>query len=105
MSLQELKRSEMKVAEEYSWAITQAARLSCCGRSGSSVLEPGFQLDLLVCAHTVDHTLTCSKFDLSRTSWNAGTPLVKKCSAVSGDLVGIIYDVEDILLQVYSGSY
>jgi hypothetical protein len=75
------------------------------------VIEPGFQLDSLVCGHTIDHTLTCSKFDSSRTSWNADTPLVRKCSAVpsrkygSGDHVGIIYDVDDILLEVYSGLY
>ena len=39
----------MKVAEEYCWAITQAARPSCCGRSGSSVLNSGFQVNSLVC--------------------------------------------------------
>jgi hypothetical protein len=32
------KYSETKVAEEYYWAITQAAVRSCCGRSGSSVV-------------------------------------------------------------------
>lgn len=30
--------------EEYSWAITQTVRLSCCGRSGSCVLGFSFQL-------------------------------------------------------------
>jgi len=33
------------VTEEYRWAITQAAGRSCCGRSGTSVLEYGFQVD------------------------------------------------------------
>ena len=33
--------------EEYCWAITQAAGLSYCGRSGSGVLESQFQLDSL----------------------------------------------------------
>jgi hypothetical protein len=35
------------VAEEYCWAITQAAGRSCCGRSDSRVLELGFTLDYL----------------------------------------------------------
>jgi hypothetical protein len=30
----------------------------CCGRSGSSVLESGFQLDTLVRTHTVEQTYT-----------------------------------------------
>ena len=69
------------------------------------MLEPGCQLDSLVCAHTVDYTLTCSKFDLCRTSGNACTPLVRKCSAVparndgSGDHVSVMYDVEDIKVK------
>ena len=46
--LRELKHRETKEAEEYCWAITQAAGRSCCGRSGSSVLEFGFRLDPLV---------------------------------------------------------
>ena len=37
------------MTEEYCWAITQAAGRSCCGRSGSSVLEFGFQLDCSEC--------------------------------------------------------
>jgi hypothetical protein len=40
--------SETKVTEGYCWAITHVAELSCCGRSWSSVLAFGFQLDLLV---------------------------------------------------------
>jgi hypothetical protein len=34
-----VKAQETKVAEEYCWAITQAAGRSCCGLSSSSVLE------------------------------------------------------------------
>jgi hypothetical protein len=45
-SLREWKRSETKVTEEYCWAITQAAGPSCCGRSGSSVLQCGFHMQL-----------------------------------------------------------
>jgi hypothetical protein len=33
------KRDEIKVVEEYCWAITQGEWLSCCGQSSSSVLE------------------------------------------------------------------
>jgi len=36
--------------------MTEVAERSCCGRSGSSVLECGFQLDALVHTHTVDHS-------------------------------------------------
>ena len=43
-SLRERKRSETKVAEEYCWAITQAAGWLYGGRSGTSVLVFGFQL-------------------------------------------------------------
>jgi hypothetical protein len=48
-SLQERKLSET-VAEEYCWAITEVGRRSCCGQSGSSMLEFGFQLDCHVCS-------------------------------------------------------
>jgi len=37
-----------KVAGEYYWAKTQSAGPSFCGRSGSGVLESGFQMDCLV---------------------------------------------------------
>jgi len=43
------------VAEEYCWAITQAAGRSCCGRSGSNALESLFRLDSLVRKYTGDH--------------------------------------------------
>ena len=43
-SLREWHRAETKVTGEYCWAITEAARLSSCVRSGSSVLKFGFQL-------------------------------------------------------------
>jgi hypothetical protein len=36
------------VAEEYCWAITQAAGRSCCGSAGSVVLEFRVQLDSLL---------------------------------------------------------
>jgi hypothetical protein len=47
-SLREWKRNEKKEAEEYCWAITQAAGRPYRGRSGSSVLGFGFQLDSIV---------------------------------------------------------
>ena len=40
--------SETKVAEGYCWAITNAAELPCCGRSWTSVLAFGFQLESFV---------------------------------------------------------
>jgi hypothetical protein len=36
------------VAREYCWAISQTIGWACYGRSGSSVLEIEFQLDILV---------------------------------------------------------
>jgi len=45
----------MKTAEEYCWATTQAPGRSLCGRSGSTVLESGFQSDSVVYAHVFDH--------------------------------------------------
>ena len=42
--------------EEYCWEITQVAGCSHYTRSGSSVLEFGFQLDPVVCTHTSDRT-------------------------------------------------
>jgi len=46
------KHNESNVAEEYCWAITQAIGWACCGRSGSRVLENGFQLDVLEYKYT-----------------------------------------------------
>ena len=43
---------------EYCWAITQVAGRSCCGRSGSSVLELGLQLDSLIYSYTGGHVCT-----------------------------------------------
>lgn len=37
-----------KVAEEYCWAITQAKEAACWDRSGCSVLESAFQVDLFL---------------------------------------------------------
>ena len=47
-SVRGCKRSETNMAEEYGWSVMQAAGRSCCGGSGSSVFELGFQLDALV---------------------------------------------------------
>jgi hypothetical protein len=55
-SLLGIKAHAKKMAEEYCWAITQVAGRSCCGRSGSSVFEFGFQL--CVATHTADHMHT-----------------------------------------------
>jgi hypothetical protein len=50
------------VAEEYCWAISRAVwRRSCCGCSGCTELEFGFQLDSLVYAHEADHAQTCAR--------------------------------------------
>ena len=56
----------MKVAEEYFWAITQASGLSCCERSGSSVMECGFEPDSLVYAYVVNRI--GSQFRLAQNS-------------------------------------
>ena len=37
---------------------------SCCGRSGSSMLQFGFQLDFLVHTHVIDHTIIQFQFVL-----------------------------------------
>ena len=57
-SMRERKHHEKKFAEEYFWAITQAAGRSCCGRSGFRVLHFGFQMDSLVYIHIGDHMQT-----------------------------------------------
>ena len=46
------------MAKEYCWAITQALRRSCCGRSGSSVLQLGFQPNFPLQTLTADHMHT-----------------------------------------------
>jgi hypothetical protein len=46
------KDDEATVAEDYCWAKTQAVGQPYYGRSGSSVLEFGFQLDTLVQTNT-----------------------------------------------------
>ena len=65
--LLELKWIETQVAEEYWWAITQAAGRSCCGRSGSIVFDLAFQLDCLVCRGPLecDGTRAETRFSLS----------------------------------------
>ena len=47
------KRNKTKVKEEYCSAITQAAGQSCCGPSGSSVVEFGFKMDSFVYMRSV----------------------------------------------------
>jgi hypothetical protein len=58
LSLREWERNVTKMAEEYCWAITQAAGRSSCGPSSSSVLKFGFQLDSLVYTYTAEHMHT-----------------------------------------------
>jgi len=48
------------MAEEYCWVITQTAGCSCCGRSGSSVLGFGFQLDTLLHTYVRKYVRTFS---------------------------------------------
>ena len=57
-SFRQWKYNKTKVAEEYCWAITQTVGRSCCGRSGSGVLDFEFQLDSVVYTHTHTHTHT-----------------------------------------------
>ena len=54
----EWRHSETNVTEEYCWAMTQEAGRSCRGRSGSSVMEFGFELDSLVYTYIVDRMYT-----------------------------------------------
>ena len=42
-----------KVVDEYCWPVTQAVGWSCCGQSGATVLECGFQLDFFVYTYVV----------------------------------------------------
>jgi len=51
----------MRVAEEYCWAMTQAMGQSCCGSSGSGMLELDFNLYSWLYVYSV---LTCAKFHL-----------------------------------------
>jgi hypothetical protein len=60
------------VAEEYCWAITQAAGRSCCGRSGSSMLEFGFQLDTQVYAKVVDRVMQPIPVAKLSEAWDCG---------------------------------
>jgi hypothetical protein len=39
VSCRKCKGNETEVVEEYCWAMAQAAEKSCCGRSGSNMLE------------------------------------------------------------------
>ena len=51
------------MAEEYCWAITEAEGRSRYGRSGSIVLEFGFQLYIFLYTYAVNHLYT--QFQLS----------------------------------------
>jgi len=68
------------VTEEYCWAITQAVGQSCCGRSGSTVLDLGLRLNSLVCRCSRPRIFssTYAKFDLGRMFLNA-TAYVGEC--------------------------
>jgi hypothetical protein len=75
--LRKLKWNEKKMEAEHCWAITQAEGWSYCGRSGSSVLEFGFQMESLV--HTywshVYSVPTTGKLDEHPTFQNATAAL------------------------------
>jgi hypothetical protein len=65
--------NEGAMSEEYCWAITQAAGRSCCGQSGSGVLELWFQLDSLIYSYTMTPWVLnydLQKIDLGRISRN-----------------------------------
>jgi hypothetical protein len=51
VSVREWKRNEMKVTEEYCWAITRTVGRLCRDRSGYIVMEFAFQLDCLLHAY------------------------------------------------------
>jgi len=58
------------MTEDYCWAKTQIDGRSCCGRSGSSVLDFGFQLDsLLFILYVTDHM--CIELRLEQDLWEA----------------------------------
>jgi hypothetical protein len=52
--LMELHPNNARLAEEYCWAMVQAAGWAWYNESGSSVIESGFQLDPLLYTHVVD---------------------------------------------------
>jgi len=52
----EVKTEYDKVVDEYFWPVTQAVGWSCCGHSGATVLELGFQLDFFV------YTYGCQRY-------------------------------------------
>lgn len=47
-----------KVVDKYCWPVTQAVGWLCCGQSGATVLELGFQLDFFVYTYVVSHMCT-----------------------------------------------
>jgi len=58
MNIEFLQCNELKMAEKYCWVITQVVRQTCLGQSGYTVLEYGFQVDILVYTYVVDHMYT-----------------------------------------------
>ena len=67
---------EMRVAEEYWWAMTQAMGQSCYGSSGSSVLELDFDMYSWLYVYSV---LTCAKFDLGHIFQYIPIAYVEEC--------------------------
>jgi hypothetical protein len=61
--------------EEYCWSITLAEGRSCCGRSGSSVLEFGLQLESILHTHRLDTMST--EYGIGPDFLNATTVLLK----------------------------
>jgi hypothetical protein len=61
--------------EEYCWAITLAEGRSCCGRSGSSVLEFELQLESILHTHRLDTAST--EYGIAPNFLNATTVLLK----------------------------
>ena len=55
----------MNVMIEYCWAVTQDALWTCCGQSGSSVLEFGYKLSSHIYIYTHIHTHTHTQTSIS----------------------------------------
>jgi hypothetical protein len=86
------------VAEEYCWAITEAAGRSCCGRSHSRMLEFGFELDSYICSWPYPYSFpTCEKFDLYRAFRNVNYFLgwgIAVFSTIRYFLQKVLYDAK-----------
>jgi len=89
--LRKQKRNDLNVAEEYCWALTQAAGRSCCSRSGVRVLGFGLQLDAYV-------------YSVPICAVPSGTLLLRKSESVCN--VPIIFGVSARLLaSLYFSIY